>query len=69
MEKFKDPIIKRRDDEDEFFNTESVVSATECTGLIQTPPITEFEAESYKEIYDVPLNQEKVDNGLQNEKK
>lgn len=32
----------------------SVVSATECTGMISVPPINEYEAESYDEIYVVP---------------
>ncbi|MBR1970297.1 MAG: hypothetical protein IKA17_08055 [Clostridia bacterium] len=34
----------------------SVVSQTECTGLIQVPPQDEDEAESYTEIYTVPKN-------------
>lgn len=32
----------------------SVVSATECTGLMYAPPDNEYEAESYNEIYVVP---------------
>ncbi len=55
------------EDEDSFFDAESVVSATECTGLVQTPPISVDEAESYNEIYDVPHSRNKVDNGLQRE--
>lgn len=34
----------------------SVVSQTECTGLISVPPQDEEEAESYTEIYTVPKN-------------
>ena len=34
----------------------SVVSQTECTGLIQIPPQDEEEAEAYTEIYTVPKN-------------
>lgn len=34
----------------------SVVSATECTGLIQVPPQDEEEAAAYAEIYTVPKN-------------
>jgi hypothetical protein len=52
-------------DEDTFFDAESVVSSTECTGLIQTPPSSVDEAESYGKIYDIPHSEEKVNNGLQ----
>lgn len=31
-----------------------VASSTECTGLIQIPPMNEDEADSYQEIYRVP---------------
>jgi len=31
-----------------------VASGTECTGLIQIPPMNEDEADSYREIYRVP---------------
>ena len=34
--------------------TNSVASATECTGLIQIPPQNEEEADSYTDIYAVP---------------
>ena len=32
----------------------NVASTTECTGLIQIPPMSEDEAESYCEIYTIP---------------
>ena len=32
----------------------TVSSATECTGLIQIPPVTEEEAQAYSEIYPIP---------------
>ncbi len=54
-------------DKDSFFDDESVVSATECTGLVQTPPLSVGEAESYSEIYDVPHTKDKVNNGIQHE--
>lgn len=54
-------------DEDTFFDGESVVSATDCTGLIQTPPASVDEAESYNQIYDIPHTKSKVNNGLQHE--
>ena len=34
-------------DEDLFYDIDLVASATECTGLIPTPPLSEEEAESY----------------------
>ena len=31
-----------------------VASATECTGLMQIPPLNDEQADAYGEIYDVP---------------
>lgn len=59
------PILSQNDDR--FFEYESVVSATECTGLIQTPPLSVEEAESYSQIYDIPHTNDTVDNNLQHE--
>ena len=36
----------------DFMNTSS---ASECTGLVQTPPLSEDEADSYTELYHVPI--------------
>ena len=55
------------EDEDYYFDSESVVSSTECTGLMQTPPISVDEAECYTDIYDVPQPKNEVNNGLQHE--
>lgn len=63
----KDKRKLKLQDEDSFFDSESVVSSTECTGLVQTPPVSVDEAESYNEIYDVPHTKKKVNNGLQHE--
>ncbi len=63
-------IIDRKlklEDEDSFFNGECVVSSTDCTGLIQSPPASEDEAESYTDIYNVPKPENRVNNGLQHE--
>lgn len=56
-------------DDDKFYDMGPVVSSTDCTGLIPTPPASEAEAESYAEIFNIPQSTEKVDNGLQNIKK
>ncbi len=40
--------------DDKFFDPNIVVSSTDCTGLIPSPPLSEDEAESYAEIYDIP---------------
>ncbi len=40
---------------DLLYDDTSVVSATECTGLGRILPRKEEQAESYKEIYDIPL--------------
>ncbi len=39
---------------DQMNELNSVVSATECTGLMYAPPVNEYEAERYNEIYVVP---------------
>lgn len=39
---------------DVLVDTNSVASATECTGLMYAPPEDEYEAESYSNIYNVP---------------
>lgn len=39
---------------DVLVDTNSVASATECTGLMYAPPEDEYEAESYSNIYSVP---------------
>ena len=41
--------------EDDTLATAKAASATECTGLIQTPPKDEFEYESYHDVYDFLL--------------
>lgn len=59
MEQYKEnkrndePRLKLEDDVS-FMNEQSVASATECTGLTPSLPVTEDEAESYSNIYPVP---------------
>ncbi|TQI65863.1 hypothetical protein [Clostridium sp. KNHs216] len=63
-------IQKRKlklNDQDSFFYTDNVISSTECTGLIQTPPVSEGEAEAYTEIYHIPKPENEENNGLQHE--
>lgn len=40
--------------EDPLEDMMDVASATECTGLMPTPPANEAEAESYTELYPIP---------------
>lgn len=35
----------------------NVASGTECTGMTPTPPLGTDDAESYREIYDIPVEQ------------
>lgn len=49
---------------DAFADTNAVVSATECTGLMYSPPEDEYEAESYSNIYSVPKAPNKVEKKL-----
>lgn len=58
-----------QNDEELFLEDTSVVASTmECTGLTPSAVLSEEEAESYSEIYPVPLPKNKVNNGLQKEK-
>jgi hypothetical protein len=52
-QKHDEPRLKLEDDIS-FMNEQSVASATECTGLTPSLPVTEDEAESYSDIYPVP---------------
>lgn len=49
------------------FLIKTLLCHTLNAGLILTPPLSEDEAESYKEIYDVPHPKGKADNAPQNE--
>jgi hypothetical protein len=53
-------------DDDRFYETSSVISQTDFTGLQPRPPITEGDAEAYDELYPHPQPTEPVDNRLQN---
>lgn len=66
-EREKQLLSVRMPSEDKLIDSDNVASATECTGLIPTPPISEEEAESYTEIYNIPQPKDKVNNGLQYE--
>jgi hypothetical protein len=66
MEEKNKKMVPKSDDD--FFDIETVVSSTECTGLIPTPPLSVAESESYTEIYDIPrpkVKTDKTDNDLQ----
>ncbi len=56
-------------DDDKFYDMGSVASASDCTGLIPSPPANEGEAESYAELYNIPQPTDELNNGLQNIKK
>ena len=55
--------------EEELFFEEAnlTASATECTGLMPTPPISPEEAESYTDIYSIPQPITQKHNHLQQE--
>lgn len=51
----KNKQMLQRDDTEEWLEEyEMVASATECTGLMPTPPVSNQEAEAYTEIYGIP---------------
>ncbi|MCI1956237.1 MAG: hypothetical protein LKJ21_07700 [Oscillospiraceae bacterium] len=58
------------DDEEYVYScTDTVVSGTECTGLIQTPPESESEAESYTDLYTIPKPSQNRNPGTRKKKK
>lgn len=52
-------------DDDKYYNIESTVSANDYTGMVPTPPKSEYEAESYSDLLNVPQPKGEVDNGMQ----
>lgn len=63
MEPKQEKPIRPYNDQDDrylFDNEESVASATDCTGMIPTPPVEEAEVNSYSEIFDIPLARDEV---------
>lgn len=51
----EEDLPRRNANEDEAydkFELSNACSTTDCTGLIQTPPLTEGELESYMDVYD-----------------
>ena len=70
--KNKQGVLQNREhhalsDEDMLEIMNTVASSTECTGLIQTPPSNDEEAESYTDIYSIPQPENKKHNDLQHE--
>jgi|GEM_PF-7116354 len=51
LEKSDDSLPETND-----LDGKDVVSYTECTGLIQTPPLTNFHSESYADLYKICKN-------------
>jgi len=62
-----DKRILREQDRDPIVDPENecVVSTTECTGLVQTPPASNEEAEALAKIVDIPLPKGKKDTASQ----
>ena len=44
----------------DIFDTDNVVSSTECTGLSPKSVEDEYEKESYTDIYNIPLESNKI---------
>ncbi len=51
--------IRPKSSINKIYDSDFVVSATDSTGLIPTPPQSADEAESYTEMYDIPQPQVK----------
>ncbi len=44
----------------EGMSTMNVASGTECTGMVTTPPLGSDDVDSLREIYDIPVEQSRV---------
>lgn len=51
----RDRVFKSSGLDDDLFETNSVASANECTGLTPYQIFDEEAAESYTDIYDIPI--------------
>ena len=49
--------------------SDTVVSGTECTGLVPTPPESEQESEAYSDLYTIPKPDAKQKGNAQNKNK
>jgi hypothetical protein len=47
-------MTKKNEQVPDSFESNSVVSSSECTGMMQSFPENDDEIESYQDIYDVP---------------
>lgn len=52
------PHPPKRDEDEELYET--VVSSTECTGLIPAIPETDEELECFEELYELPYTEKDV---------
>ena len=62
MQEHEDKQLLHDPLEDDLYDMNTVASATECTGLIPTPPGNDSEAEAYTDIYNIPQPQGAKDN-------
>lgn len=67
--KEKNKILRPESDIDKIIEPDIVVSSTEATGMIPTPPMSEAEAKSYTKIYNVPQPKVKIADDDRNGKK
>ncbi|MEG1538084.1 MAG: hypothetical protein RR387_07380 [Clostridiales bacterium] len=54
----KDPLDKTAYPDYHLTAPQTVVSTTECTGMVVTPPGTSAEVQSYRQICEIPLTKE-----------
>lgn len=62
MDKYNVPFDDNFGELPYYDDTMNVVSDTECTGMVPTPPFSDGEADSYREIYDVPVERNRTKN-------
>lgn len=58
----EDKQLPHSPDGDDLYDLNTVASSMECTGLIPTPPVSESEAESYTDLYNIPQPHTEAEN-------
>lgn len=54
MKKYPEVHKKQEHSFEDDYATLDIASTTDCTGMIPTPPLTEYEVDNYADIYTVP---------------
>lgn len=73
MKRYPEVYKKQEHSFEDDYATLDIASTTDCTGMIPTPPLNEYEVDNYADIYSVPqqsaVNAQKADSTSQQRKR